>query len=314
MSPRAKNHSPDIQRHLKALGLSDFAITLTGPLYRSTRVLSLGNIPEHLNDIAHRNDRARQRVFVHGVDDQEHDLVLIGPSRVALTKTLRAAGHDPAAVVEVGPEHFESWIRLGEPVPYATRRVIAEYLNWHYRIEPYPGHAPKHGFLAGFLVRQPDAKDDTAPEGSKTGARAPKKRILVPYPRVRLCEATGNVATQGRELIRTAAELQAEMSAAIDRDLMEDYEAEQADVQTGELVLELSRLWVEAYENTAIETLDALDQSEVLHAFNGGIPRELVEAALGRAATRKGSLAGTYAVQTVAAIYESSPDGDLLSP
>jgi|GEM_PF-2848278 len=309
MSPRAKNHSPDIQRHLRALGLSDFAITFTGPLYRSTRVLSLGNIPDHLNDIVHRNDRARQRVFVHGVDEQEHDLVLIGPSRVPLTKTLRAAGHDPAAVVEVGPEHFESWIRLGQPVPCATRRVIAEYLNWHYRINPYPGYAPEQGFLAGFLFHQSDEKDDTAPEGSKAGGRASKKRILAPYPRVRLCEVTGDVAPHGCELIRTAAELQAEMSAAIDRDLMEDYETELAVAQTGEIILELSRLWVEAYENNAIETLDGLDQNEVQRAFNGGIPRKLVEAALGRAATRKGSLSWTYAKQTVQDIYEPSPKG-----
>lgn len=303
MGPRSRYQTRDTERHLRALDLPAYALTFSAPLYEGPRhVMPLTDLLNKLDELARRNDHAEQHVHIHGVDEDDHDVVLIGPSRRPLTDALRAAGHDPAAVVEVGPEHVETWIRLGEPVPQAKRRIIAEYLNWFHCLSDWPQDAPRRGYLAGFECR---AYEGSLPNGH--------------YPRVKLLEATGDVAPRGRALIQTAGELHAEMSAAIQCDLREDIEAEeaigeadQASREFDELVAKCARIWVEGYEGQGLHARNEIDRTEVQAAFDHDLPRDLVVEALTRAATRKGSGARSYAEATVAAVYDLASDD--LSP
>lgn len=299
MARRSRFQNRDAERHLKALGLSTYALTFTGPLYQGPRnVMPLSTLLDGLDEVARRNDKARQHVFIHGADEDDHDLVLIGPSFEPLTDELRAAGLDPAAVVQVGPAHVETWIRLGAPVALATRDSIAMYLNWTYSVSRLPTHVSHQGYLAGFECR---AYEESLRNGH--------------YPRTKLLEATGALAPRGCALIESVEELNAEMSDAIQCELLEDIEAERANEEAEEasrefyeLVAKCAQIWVEGYDGKGLHARNEIDRTEVQAAFDNDVPRDLVVEALTRAATRKGSGARAYAEATVAAVYDLASD------
>jgi hypothetical protein len=209
----------------------------------------------------HGNEHAQQHVYIQGVEEDDHDLILIGPSWRPLTEELRAAGHDPAAVIQVGPEYFETWIRLGEQAPRAKRLIIAEYLNWFHGVSDGSQDAPRRGYLAGFEYR---AQEGSLPNGH--------------YPRVHLLEDR-YIAPRGRLLVQMAEELREEMSAARARDLQEDLEVERAIAEVEatnrdarEQIAEFTRLWFVAYEDKMLGELSEIDQTAVEAAFAHDVP------------------------------------------
>jgi hypothetical protein len=299
MASRAKFQNRDAERHLKALGLSTYALTFTGLLYRGPcHAMPLSELLDGLDEVARRNKKAFQHVFIHGADDDDHDLVLLGPTQEPFTDELKAAGYDPAAVVHVGPGHVETWLRLGESVPRATRQSIAAYLNWAYGVSVLPKQGLKFGYLAGFECR---AYEESLRNGH--------------YPRIKLLEATGAVASRGRTLIETVEELDAEMRAAIECDLLENIEAERAIAEAEEAsrefdehVAKCAGVWLGYYQGQGLHACNEIDRTEVQAAFEHDVARDLVVEALTHAAIRKGSGARAYAEATVAAVYDLGSD------
>ena len=70
--------------------------------------------------------------------------------------TLKAAGHEPAVLVETSPDNYQAWIRVSNtPIPAAQATAIAKELARIHQSDPNSADFRHYGRLAGFTNRKP---------------------------------------------------------------------------------------------------------------------------------------------------------------
>ena len=124
-------------------------------------------------------------VLIRPAVGEEATLVLVGGLDAAKVEAMKAAGREPAVVVEVSPGRLEAWVRV--PACDAARReAIGRQLAKEQGVDPRRAVAGRYGRLAGFTNR-----------GAGDGRRQPWV----------LCrESSGREARIGAALVRVAGQ------------------------------------------------------------------------------------------------------------
>ena len=119
----------------------------------------------------------------------DHDLILVDDLDEDKLDNMRAAGHDPALVVETSPSNYHAWIKLPEPQPPEIRREISRRLTMEHGGDQNSIGAVRYGRLAGLTNRKP-VHENSAGYG----------------PWVLVRQAPGRVAAAAASLVRAAKE------------------------------------------------------------------------------------------------------------
>lgn len=277
-----KKTPPTIMRHLKALGLERFELCATsGLLYSRVTTKTLEEIENDLRRMVQDNEGGHH-YLVRGVEDDDHDLILIGRTPKSIAKRLKKDGHAVAAETQVSEHHFETWVKLGVPVPRLTRLAIAQYLNAEYAGQTSEYGLQDFGYVAGFENRF-----------------GHERQANQYYPIVRLASATGAITKTAADLIMNCDRLKEKYFQPSQEQL--EYEAEGAKIK---IVSDLIGAWRAKYVNKQEAELDEIDNQFLLQAQEMEVDPDIVRAALQQVADRKGKAAWQYAKEAVSAIYQ----------
>ncbi|MFY0624308.1 MAG: hypothetical protein JXQ89_21730 [Pelagimonas sp.] len=281
-----KKTPPNIMRHLKALGLERFELCATsGPLYSRVTTKTLEEIENDLRRMVQDNEGGHH-YLVRGVEDDDHDLILIGQTPKSIAKRLKKDGHAVAAETQVSEHHFETWVKLGVPVPRLTRLAIAQYLNAEYADQTSEYGPQDFGHVAGFENRF-----------------GHERQANKYYPIVRLASATGAITKTAADLIMNCERLKEKYSQPSQE--QQEYEEVIAEMKAvEEIVSDLIGVWRAKYVNKQEAELDEIDNQILLQAQEMEADPDIVRAALQQVADRKGKYAWQYAKETVSAIYQ----------
>ncbi|MCH8491298.1 MAG: RepB family DNA primase [Oceanicaulis sp.] len=260
-----------LQRQLRGLGQDRFELTIRGPDRTSVFIRSPAEILSDLDKLKRAN-RAGCHLYIRGVRDIDHDLILLDDLDRFTPERMKAAGHAPAVVVETSPGNLQAWIRLGVTCPADVRHEVARDLARKYGGDPGAVDPHQSGRLAGFTNQKPE---------HKTGRG---------FPYVLLLNAPGKPAAGAQELIRSAEDALAtkRRTASQVRSVALDGGSENPT---------MTAAWVAGYSKAA--DLSAVDWSQTHELLASGVDPADITATLEAAADRKGKNARAYAERTV---------------
>lgn len=269
-------------RQIRGLGLHEFEITTHGPSRSFTEAVTSDSLIAMLPDLKRRN-LGGCNLYIRGLRDREHDLVLIDDISRFTPDRMKIAGHDLAVVIETSPDNLQGWLRLGRPCSSEVRHEVARALAKLYGGDPGAVDPHQSGRLAGFTNRKP---------AHKTAAG---------FPFVLLLNAAGKPATAADELIRSA-------ETAI-RDRAHDkarYLAQAASISAsgGTASDDAVASWTARYREKGCNPSN-IDFSICCQLLKRGIHADDIAATLEIVADRKGKFASSYAERTVAAAVVS---------
>ena len=190
MSARPDRTRLAVERQLAAMGQPHYQIGIsdqdTGQMME--RTWTEPQVLDALSWLKRQNARGAN-IYIRPDPKKvpDHDLILVDDLDQDKLDNMRAAGHDPALVVETSPANYHAWIKLPEPQPPEIRLEISRRLTTEYGGDENSIGAVRYGRLAGLTNRKPI---------HETG------RGL--YPFVLLRQATGRVAAAAASLVQAA--------------------------------------------------------------------------------------------------------------
>lgn len=270
-----------LQRQLKGLGLSLFEVSIIrGDEHRSVNVWTPAEIIDRLPNLKRAN-MAGAHIYIRPPRDRDHDLILIDDLSRFTPETMKAAGHDPAVVIETSPGNCQVWLRLGVPCSSTIRHEVSRELAGLYGGDPGAIDPHQSGRLAGFTNRKGEHRTSKG------------------FPFVLLLNAPGKPASGASTLIRTAeSRIQKEINA----------KPVAVSANDGTAADDLISAWEREYIERGGD-LSGVDFSVCCQALKAGRQPDDIAAALEAVADRKGRHAKGYAERTVrAAVRSLSPD------
>lgn len=264
-----------LQRQLRGLGLDTLEVSIIrGDEHRSVNLWTSDEILARLPNLKRAN-LAGAHLYVRGPRDRDHDLVFLDDLDRFTPDKMKAAGHDPAVVVETSPGNAQAWVRLGTPCPPSIRHEVSRRLAQLYGGDPGAIDPHQSGRLAGFTNRKPE------------------HRTARGFPFVLLLNAPGHAAPAAADLIRAAERDVAEKQAAADV-------KPAVDIAAGSAFHDLAETWSREYRERGGD-LSAIDWSITHRALAAGYDPADIAATLEAVADRRGKHAGSYAERTVRA-------------
>ncbi len=173
---------PDItvEHQVEAMGSTVFEIGLYNPNVRDgesvmiPRIWDAETITKAVPWLRFQNREGRN-IYIR--PRGEHDLSMIDDLTADALSTMKAAGFDPAVVVETSPGNYQAWLKHSAQLSRETSTAAARKLAEEFGGDRGAADWRHFGCLSGFTNRKPKYLD------SVTGM----------YPYVRLIEATGRV-------------------------------------------------------------------------------------------------------------------------
>ena len=283
-----KKTPPTIMRHLKALGLERFELLATsGPLYSRVITKTLEEIESDLRRMVQANEGGHH-YLVRGVEEDDHDVILIGPTPKPIAQRLKKHRHAVAAATQVSEHHFETWVKLGVPVPRPTRLAIAQYLNAEYANQTSDFGLQDFGHVAGFENR--------------VGHERQANKY---FPIVRLVSATGAIMKTAADLIMNCDRLKENYFRPNKWQAEADAEEAKEKLRNEKVLSDLISAWRAEYVNKQEAELDEIDNQIILQAQEIEADADIVRAALQQVADRKGKYAWQYAKDAVNSIFHT---------
>ena len=280
-----------IQRQLKGMGLELFEISIIrGDEHRSVNAWTPAEILDRLPSIKRAN-LAGAHIYVRGPRDRDHDLILLDDLDRFTPERMKAAGHDPAVVIETSPGNVQAWIRLGVACSASIRHEVSRDLAQLYGGDPGAIDPHQSGRLAGFTNRKIEYKTAKG------------------FPFVLMHNAPGKIAPASAELIRAA-------EVRIQTDLKQQQSRItklKVDAGEGEAADNLISAWEREYKDRGGD-LSNVDFAVCCQALKAGQDPDNIAAALEVVADRKGHHAKGYAERTVRAAVLSLSSADMPDP
>lgn len=263
-------------RQLRGMGLPHYEITMKGPKGTSVNVMPFNEI---LNDLGRlkRGNRGGCHVYIRGPRDADHDLVLLDDISRFTPEKMKAAGHDPAVVVQTSPGSIQAWVRLGRSVSAKVRHEVARELANLYDGDRAAVNPHQAGRLAGFTNQKPEHK---GPKG---------------FPYVLLMNAPGKPAPAADQLILHATDKAAEAAERLQAMMAVDLQIS----ASGDAHRDLVAAWSAEYAKQVQLDLSKVDWWIVNLGLGRDVHPDILASALAEAATRKGKHAIDYAERTV---------------
>lgn len=202
-----------MRRQLRALGAGRYEVAVrrvedgTAERRRWTAAEIEGALPW----LKRVNAQGRQ-VLIRPAPEEDRELVLVGGVDAATVEAMRAAGREPAAVVESAPGRFEAWVRI--PASDGVRRLeVARQLATERGADLEGVRTDWFGHLAGFTnpAQETDGRRPWVLCRSSTGREASAGATLVEEANQRL-DARAQEAARQRE-----AHQRAQRAAAAER-------------------------------------------------------------------------------------------------
>lgn len=275
-----------IQRQLKGMGLELFEVSIIRvDEHRSVNLWTPAEILERLPNFKRAN-MAGAHIYVRGPRDRDHDIILLDDLDRFTPERMKAAGHDPAVVIETSPGNMQAWIRIGVACSAQIRHEVSRKLARLYGGDPAAVDPHQSGRLAGFTNRKPQYKSGKG------------------FPFVLMHNAPGKIAPASAKLIRAAkiriwTDLEKQQSRI---------EKLKVDASEGEAADNLISAWEREYKDRGGD-LSNVDFAICCQVLKYGYEPDNIAAALEVVADRKGRHAKAYAERTVrAAVMSLSSD------
>jgi len=179
-----------IARQTKAMGCERYDIGIREPAtgQMMNREWSHQELLKNVAWLKRMNAQGND-IYIRPAADVAHGLVLVDDLAEHEIDDMKAAGHEPALVVETSPKNYQAWVKVADNAPDDHRGVIARDLVQMYDADAGSADSRHYGRLAGFT----NQKDEHT---TRAGYQ----------PWVLCRESSGVAATAGPQLMQQASQ------------------------------------------------------------------------------------------------------------